>query len=881
MPGTTVSDGNGDGAAMSTFRKRDQNMRDIKTAQYRSSLDPQRRIFRGPTPGHGRRGSFERHMLEGLFLKAYCLSAFRDHQKHHGRSSELRSPTVDEPLENGIVRRILTPRWKGGVPREYLEVMGEKSKAKLFEDFIPVPAAKLEEAADVMGRLKWLSPRSVDAFAMKTGSRNALVFRLLFPRQRSDESKKTERVVEGYYALSYRWQNHAEAPNPRVTNCKKYEVGIPPEKFIASPVSDAMLEAIMEELPEGREGDYGLWCDQVCIDESNDEERNTAVGMMDSIYRAAAKVIIALDDVEIAVEEIDALIDFSAWHDYHTRNGRIPEDEDLYYMRDKPRLRSCVEKIIYSEYFDRAWCAHEFELAVDRIVLVRTQQMDSRGRLKVVRIEDDKLHSLMLLLTLLDKQVLNPAQASRRVNVELLASRADRDDPEVHSQFVHDMQTLALVVSMKAGGDPTLPVDRRPYSAVRDKMSIMLNASDMALVPSASLAIDELPIKLAYARIYEYISLLMLAAGNPLILTTSSLPIPATTTQESWLRKFWLLDAGIDASLPRLPRPLPVRVDPEPGCRWIEMDLLFPAGSEGGLLHTASDKFVRHATNFVADFRANQPLVIENDTDISISNTSATDLESSALVSRREYITHLIACILECRWTWGYGPIPAGATTPSPSTTSPNSSFGIMNMSSRRTTRPNFKKPKLRMKYSSEKPWQYFFGEDLDRIPESISWTRKDKGEQEQKTAKAMAGELMGGLLLTAPVPETRGDAAVWRPAWFEVSGEKDGESVRTRYIAMIPRDGGTYRASIPDVLKDSAYKSLARCWVLEERNEGDSSGLESDGKQKEWIVRNRSKIVMETDTLEQECDDELWVKKENQRVWGRTRGEAEGDDDE
>jgi hypothetical protein len=51
------------------------------------------------------------------------------------------------------------------------------------------------------------------------------------------------------------------------------------------------------------EDDQGLWVDQSCINQIDDDEKQAAVGSMDVIYRSATEVVVILEDVVLTPNE--------------------------------------------------------------------------------------------------------------------------------------------------------------------------------------------------------------------------------------------------------------------------------------------------------------------------------------------------------------------------------------------------------------------------------------------------------------------------------------------------------------------------------------------------------------------------------------------------
>src|SRR5438046_7061514 len=93
-----------------------------------------------------------------------------------------------------------------------------------------------------------------------------------------------------YIALSYHWPRQV-VPITDEDNMAR---------FAALPIPVLLQSAIMNEISGPQEG---LWCDQICINQDDEEEKAISIGLMDVIYQQARFVAIAFADVEISCAE--------------------------------------------------------------------------------------------------------------------------------------------------------------------------------------------------------------------------------------------------------------------------------------------------------------------------------------------------------------------------------------------------------------------------------------------------------------------------------------------------------------------------------------------------------------------------------------------------
>ena len=175
------------------------------------------------------------------------------------------------------------------------------------------------------------------------------------------------RTFSSYIALSYCWKH-----NSRINVSSEIaEIIESKELEFPLPIHSSLFQALLKERVLESES---VWCDQICIDQSNEFERRVAIGLMDIIYKEARSVVIALEDITIDVAEEEYLRRYLETYDgikLNDETRRIPR------LRETPQHMSSLhiligihEKILGARWFTRAWCAHEMRMGKRHVFLV-------------------------------------------------------------------------------------------------------------------------------------------------------------------------------------------------------------------------------------------------------------------------------------------------------------------------------------------------------------------------------------------------------------------------------------------------------------------------------------------------------------------------------
>lgn len=165
--------------------------------------------------------------------------------------------------------------------------------------------------------------------------------------------------VSSFLVISYCWRNPSWNPVPAAQSTTLWGQSQP------------MVDKILS-LRESK--DEGIWIDQLCIDQENEEEKQIAIGSMDVIYRAARWLIIVLEDVELCDVEQEVGLKYASLYKsmcqiFHERQPTESEKDKLIKESfkvdawDLVATKRFLLKLLSARWYSRAWCAHECKVS--------------------------------------------------------------------------------------------------------------------------------------------------------------------------------------------------------------------------------------------------------------------------------------------------------------------------------------------------------------------------------------------------------------------------------------------------------------------------------------------------------------------------------------
>ncbi|RYP63107.1 hypothetical protein DL769_007064 [Monosporascus sp. CRB-8-3] len=187
---------------------------------------------------------------------------------------------------------------------------------------------------------RWVPPRAVAAsFSLRTAEGILdTPFRLVCASESGIPLDGGFRIRQ-YLAVSYCWHNDTWPPEG-------------PAREVAHPwpISERFAEAVLRERGHPREG---VWMDQLCIRQEDEDEKRKAIAAMDIIYKSCRKVLVLLEDVVLTEDEIGICTKYDMYSGQLDAT-RGPDEEDL------PTFSSFLAKVGQARWWQRSWCFHEF-----------------------------------------------------------------------------------------------------------------------------------------------------------------------------------------------------------------------------------------------------------------------------------------------------------------------------------------------------------------------------------------------------------------------------------------------------------------------------------------------------------------------------------------
>jgi len=132
-----------------------------------------------------------------------------------------------------------------------------------------------------------------------------------------------------------------------------------------SPISQKMLDAISMLRKDDSEG---IWIDQLCINQTESEEKRSAVASMDIIYNAARLVVIVLEDVELSRN------DMRVWRRLREQRQKTraenPQKSFAVPLETARTTNRIITQLLTARWVSRAWCFQEYLVAQRCIFMV-------------------------------------------------------------------------------------------------------------------------------------------------------------------------------------------------------------------------------------------------------------------------------------------------------------------------------------------------------------------------------------------------------------------------------------------------------------------------------------------------------------------------------
>jgi hypothetical protein len=191
-------------------------------------------------------------------------------------------------------------------------------------------------------------------FDHKANARSQLKLRMLCSTDAAI-IEDSDADVPSFLVISYCWHNSSWNPVLAAQSTTPWGQSQP------------MVDKILS-LRESK--DEGIWIDQLCIDQENEDEKKIAIGSMNVIYRAARRLIIVLEDVELCDNEQRVGLKYASLYESMCQivRERQPSEKERskliqeYFKLDASDLvatKQFLLKMLSARWYSRAWCAHE------------------------------------------------------------------------------------------------------------------------------------------------------------------------------------------------------------------------------------------------------------------------------------------------------------------------------------------------------------------------------------------------------------------------------------------------------------------------------------------------------------------------------------------
>lgn len=425
------------------------------------------------------------------------LSGSRDFNHSAMATAQQLSPLPYEFHREAIVLHSLPLKnCKESIPKTDIRDIGPDLKTRLLQttqSFDPHL-----DGPNVMNRLHNLDTSSKINVMLRQTALPMFKMRLLMDEQ------TTASQCDSYLAMSYR--------------CREPPPDSPPPGHLHLPTSSEVFASVCSLVGPNE----GLWFDTGCIDQADQIDKEVAISVMDILYKNAKRVIIVLWDVHLSDSEADLLGGVREPFRRACEQNIQPQMQghgfppylngiELPELTRHPAFIGLAIKVLFSEYFERAFCGQEFRVARRCSFLLPCESKKAATTFNFCTLDasfvalvvsslpsaltnPQALSTVMQLQGGIEKVIarLNYIQGAliRKANRNLAESQVGRGTDlktlDVHLQAAlrsdSVSQTFDDIFGMKAGGDPRIADENlRALDANKDRMKLVFNSVEHPL----------------------------------------------------------------------------------------------------------------------------------------------------------------------------------------------------------------------------------------------------------------------------------------------------------------------------------------------------------------------------------------------------------------
>ncbi|GKT66367.1 O-methyltransferase family 2 [Colletotrichum tofieldiae] len=324
-------------------------------------------------------------------------------------------------------------------------------------------------------------------------------------------------AIRQYLAVSYSWHNPDWPGTPSSD----------PEPGGIWPIGKRFATAILAQRGHPREG---VWIDQVCINQSDEDEKQRAIACMDVIYKSCRKLVVLLEDVELTENEVLLCERYDQKHASQAFSHVVQDTEEI------ACLISMFSKIAAARWWQRAWCFHEFVVAEPwsdkrHLRMHNTVFIMGGGGDRTFALEWITLHVILSIVVI---QLGHQTPQSEHL-YPILSGFENRTSPLLDSC---DRKAGAMTASFMARFNA---VAQTGCSMPGDRLSVCLNLIGLGLAYYK--AKEPTP-----DEVYYLAAMVSLAAGEKMPLTFANTESLVIDKKKSWLTRSI---AAADTTLPK------------------------------------------------------------------------------------------------------------------------------------------------------------------------------------------------------------------------------------------------------------------------------------------------------------------------------------------